>query len=109
MKFQKKPVVIDAWPIGDLLDAARAGAEGLPTEVREAYTKGTIEFEPEHILIATMEGVMVGRRGWHLIRGTEGEWYPCEDDAFQRTFKPLPDSLLGVPSVPTPYDSSPEV
>ena len=94
MKYTSKPKIIDAWPIADLLEAAKDGAAALPDEIRAAYVEGIIEFEVEHLTIATMEGVMVGRPGWMLIRGLEGEWYPCEDDIFVRSYQPL-ETVLG--------------
>lgn len=112
MKVRKKPVVIDAWPIADLLRIAQMGAASLPKEVRSAYTEGLIEFEVDRITIATTEGVMTGWEGWWLMLGTQGEWYPCQPDAFEDTFEIVEATDIGLPvqikSI-DPYASSPEV
>lgn len=40
-----------------------------------------------HIAIATPEGSMPARKGWWIVRGTEGEFYPCKDTVFQRKYR----------------------
>lgn len=110
MKIRKKPIEVDGWPIADLLNIAMTGAASLPPLVREAYTAGLIEFEPEHLIIATMEGVMHGPLGWWLIRGVQGEWYPCEEQILMASYEIIPDEPqppLIVGSAPDPYASGP--
>lgn len=86
MKARKKPVVISCWPVVELLELAKDGFTHLPDEVRAAYLEGKIDFEPEYIAVATMEGIMQAGPGWMLIQGVAGEWYPCEDEIFHRTY-----------------------
>lgn len=127
MKVRKKPVVVDAWKIDDLLNAANVGVAGLPKEVAEAYTEGLIEFEVDRITIATLEGVMTGWATWWLIRGVKGEWYPCDQEAYEQSYEevvnlhgrwhpvepvagretPIPDPFR-LPRAPTGYGSNPE-
>ncbi|HMA78977.1 MAG TPA: hypothetical protein VKP88_07690 [Candidatus Paceibacterota bacterium] len=38
------------------------------------------------ILIETLEGKMEARVGDYVIRGIEGEFYPCRPDIFERTY-----------------------
>lgn len=112
MKVRKKSVVVDAWKISDLLDA-RLG--DLPEEVHEAYTEGLIEFEADRITIATLEGVMTGWRDWYLIRGIEGEWYPCDGDIYARSYEEVRQvgekwHSIEIPAgAINPYANSPEV
>lgn len=114
MKVRKKPIVADAWLIADLLFLASRGAGTLPKEVREAYEAGEIEFESDRITIATLEGVMTGWGEWYLIRGTAGEWYPCEPDVFDQVYEPVYDiegvgRFYQIPIPPVdPYEHSPE-
>lgn len=111
MKIRKRPVQVDGWLISDLLDIAKMGAASLPPEVREAYQAGTLEFEADRIVIATLEGVMTGWVGWWLIRGIEGEWYPCDHDIFDRTYdivEPLEGHPVDFPIV-DPYAHAPEM
>lgn len=114
MKIRKKPVIVNGWPIADLLDLARMGAAALPQEVRLAYGEGLLEFEADRITIATLEGVMTGPVGWWLIQGVKGEWYPCDAEAFEKSYDivaPVEDAN-GVEvrhPVIDPYANSPEV
>lgn len=113
MKVRKKPITVDAWKIEDLLRLSRMGAATLPEEVRLAYGEGLIEFEEdERITIATLEGVMTGWPMWWLIRGVKGEWYPCDQEAFEKSYDIVeaeePSLRFNVPAV-DPYANSPEV
>ena len=95
MKFVKKPVVVDAWPVTELLNTfATRGVEGLPGEVADAYLEGSLEFpspligkaQLDRIEVTTLEGVMVARHGWWLIMGIRREFYPCEGDIFRASY-----------------------
>lgn len=39
------------------------------------------------LLIATLEGVMQAKPGDWVIRGVQGEFYPCRDDIFRATYE----------------------
>lgn len=39
------------------------------------------------ITIPTLEGDMVARHGDWIIRGTEGEYYPCKPEVFARKYE----------------------
>jgi hypothetical protein len=114
VKIRKKPVVVNGWPIVDLLAMARMGAGALPKEVRLAYGEGLLEFEVDRITIATLEGVMTGPVGWWLIQGVKGEWYPCDGEAFNQSYDivaPVEDHTGAEVRIPQidPYANSPEV
>lgn len=40
----------------------------------------------ESFSVETLEGVMVGNSGDWLIRGVNGELYPCQNDIFIKTY-----------------------
>lgn len=40
------------------------------------------------LLIATLEGVMHASEGDWIIRGVQGEFYPCKPDIFAATYEP---------------------
>ena len=46
-------------------------------------------FEPEHIRIKTLEGVMKAGLGDWIIRGVSGEFYPCKPCIFAATYEPV--------------------
>jgi hypothetical protein len=75
-KFRKKPVVIEAERITKAMIGAQESIIG-------------VTYEPDHLLIETLEGVMRGNIGDWLIRGVVAELYPCKDEIFQKTFEPV--------------------
>ncbi len=98
MKFRKRPVVVDAWPIAALVAIAEAGRwEDLPEPVRDAYLEGRWRLTDRglsgerSIVVVTLEGDMLGPRTDWLIRGTRGEWYPCKPEPFADTFEFVDD------------------
>lgn len=53
------------------------------------YMKKPVIIEAEQLTeethIETLEGTMKGNAGDWLIRGVEGELYPCKDEIFKKT------------------------
>lgn len=54
--------------------------------------------------VTTLEGQMVGPPGHYLIRGVEGELYPCDPGIFAKTYEPVSslskeylEELKGIP------------
>lgn len=46
-----------------------------------------VEILKEDIVIHTIEGDMLGKKGDYLITGIEGEKYPCKKEIFEKTYK----------------------
>ena len=70
-KFRKRPVVIEATRVGAKVE------------------------------IQTREGTLFAYPGDWLIRGIEGEIYPCGDSIFRQTYEPVDDEaqeLWGEPN-----------
>ena len=99
-KFRKKPVTIEAvqltWANWDeMCDHANVGpgedephgvyidSEGNPHDkpIDESCTLG--------LLIPTLEGVMLANEYDWVIRGVQGELYPCKPDIFEATYEPV--------------------
>ncbi|WP_420415275.1 hypothetical protein [Roseibium sp.] len=92
-KFRKKPVEIEAfqWMGG----SERAGSddhfitavnwliERLPDDRTSKFVKG------DKIEIETLEGTMTASPGDWIIRGVQGELYPCKPDIFEATYEPV--------------------
>ena len=86
-KFKKKPVVIEAF---------RLNERGIVGEdwFWDAVTKndiithyfGKYHTEPAWCEIKTLEGIMVAKCGDYIIRGINGEIYPCKADIFEKTY-----------------------
>ena len=86
-KFRKKPVVIDAWPVSDLLYSAKHNWSSLPETVREAYESGGWVFAADGIYLPTLEGSLKASKKDMLIRGVKGEFYPCKFEIFEQTYE----------------------
>ena len=41
----------------------------------------------DHIIINTLEGQMRAEKGDYIIKGVEGELYPCKPDIFKKTYE----------------------
>ena len=83
--YRKKPVVIEARRFDDPDDRA-----GLAT-----WCGGRFFFAAPFgarrrpvIEIATLEGVMTADLGDWVIKGVQGEFYPCKPDIFDATYEP---------------------
>lgn len=50
---------------------------------------GTEYGEPVALIIPTLEGSMVASLGDYVIRGVQGEFYPCKPDIFAQTYEPV--------------------
>lgn len=87
--FRKKPVVIEAAPVAELLALATHGWSGLPDWIRDAYENGDVQFLANAVAIHTREGLMTGNREDWIIRGVKGELYPCKPDIFEATYEPV--------------------
>ena len=76
-KFRKKPVVIEAvqWTgenvreMADFLDSYRTVVSDRP------------------ITIITLEGNLRADVGDWIIKGIQGEFYPCKSDIFEKTYE----------------------
>lgn len=76
-KYRKKPVEIEAMHFAD---ASRSGAIAL-------WCGGSNVKSPVEIQISTLEGTMTARLGDYVIRGVQGEFYPCKPDIFDATYE----------------------
>lgn len=95
-KYRKKPVEIEAM----LFDGDNAATHAVYKWV-EQNTQGSYDYtgdeRPAHgvtirprdgaFIIHTLEGEMVVSRGDYVIRGVQGEFYPCKPDIFEATYE----------------------
>jgi len=86
-KYRKKPVVIEAvqWTGDNLRDIIDF------TGLHESAKKWTWE-EYEKVValqglkIFTLEGPLNASPGDYIIKGVQGEFYPCKPDIFEATY-----------------------
>lgn len=82
-KYRKKPVVIEAikWN-GKNAD-----------EVFSFMGRKMTSFDDDmlsdwsQIIIYTLEGDMIASVGDYIIKGVDGEFYPCKPDIFEKTYE----------------------
>jgi hypothetical protein len=91
-KYRKKPVVIEAWPVAQIVEAMKHSEEGLPAPVRTAWKLGHVTRILDGLHIKTLEGVMEAGPDDMLIRGVEGELYPCAPSIFRATYEAVGES-----------------
>jgi hypothetical protein len=85
MKFRKKPVVIEA---------RRYTRNGLEAEAVAAWCSGVQT--DDGLEIETLEGTHLARYGDWIIKGVQGEFYPCKPDIFAATYEPADNTQKDV-------------
>lgn len=90
-KYRKKPVVIEAvllennyksiyWAIEFVHDIGMETSVPMANEtVKRAQEAGGIKIE-------TLEGDMLASFGDYIVKGVNGEFYPCKPDIFAKTY-----------------------
>lgn len=83
-KFRKKPVVIEAVQFTGNAAAIDyfIGGEGVMQRITDGNSVVVA------IGIVTLEGVMRCDKGDWVIKGVNGEFYPCKPDIFEKTYEP---------------------
>ncbi len=91
-KYRKKPVVIEAFHASVLIHASGHDWKALPSWMAEEYEKGNIVFARDGIYIKTLEGNMKAEKTDMVIRGVNGEIYPCKPEIFSKTYDHIHDA-----------------
>lgn len=81
-RFRKKPVVIEAWEFDGRLDFSKT----LPKEIKDNVKLFRLNGIGQ-LLIQTLEGEMKADYGDFIIKGVNGEYYPCKPDIFEKTYE----------------------
>lgn len=77
-KYRKKPVVIEAvqWQGNNWREITEWGCKSAQTQDDELW-------------IPTLEGIMKASVGDYIIKGVNGEFYPCKPDIFHKTYEKI--------------------
>lgn len=96
MKFRKKPVVIEA--VQYKAEGEVPAIEFLGGYTEADYKNGLYETDKAYftmaadhtvrITIKTLEGDMRVDDGDWIIKGVHGEFYPCKNKIFEKTYEP---------------------
>lgn len=91
-KYRKKPVVIEAVQYNNINSYEVEKFMNLPLkqqlESDTAYEAG-VAAPIASLLIPTLEGTMKAMPGDWIIKGVNGEFYPCKPDIFEKTYEPV--------------------
>ncbi|WP_416274436.1 hypothetical protein [Lactococcus lactis] len=80
MKYRKKPVVIEAWKF--------CSADWLEEPSKYPMVDNNpINLAMAVAIIVTLEGDMAVTDGDYIIKGVQGEFYPCKPDIFEATYE----------------------
>lgn len=86
MKYRKKPVVVEAVKFDSMNPKLVAKAKHFAgksfIEHQEHYAADVKNF-----YIKTLEGEMKVSDGDYIIKGVQGEFYPCKPDIFEATYE----------------------
>lgn len=87
MDYGKKPVMIEAFELKENFMKIGVNCEGIPDWGISAYDDGDIYFDINNeCFIKTLEGEHHASVGDFIIRGVNGEIYPCKPDVFKKTY-----------------------
>ena len=85
MKYRKKPIIIDAIRFGGSSTAVGQVKHWMETGEYIEYHYSTSDFRSMEI--ETLEGTMIASPGDYIIKGINGEFYPCKPDIFEKTYE----------------------
>lgn len=86
-KFKKKPIVIEAIQL--FPETFNEVCEWIGWHNLDDGTS----FEEGYLGIETEEGTMQARTKDWIIKGVNGEFYPCKPDIFEKTYEPVTPTL----------------
>lgn len=89
MKYRKKPVIIEAvqWTGLNFEEIKSFVGDSLQYDIVDAaweVGKGTPYV---NMIIKTLEGNHTCTKGDYIIKGVQGEFYPCKPDIFEETYE----------------------
>lgn len=87
MKYRKKPVEVEAvrWTGENRAEIRIFCAHGAFFAPTRQDTEGRVT--EWRLLIDSPEGIMYAETGDYIIKGVNGECYPCKPDVFAKTYE----------------------
>lgn len=83
MKFRKKPIVVEVFHFH--------GKTGENWYEARGFIEGNYDNTLNYPNIKTLEGIMEVTPGDYIIKGVQGEFYPCKPDIFEQTYEKVED------------------
>jgi len=92
MKARKKPVVVEAVQLNERgLIGEDWFWDAVTNNVIITHDFGKYHESPAWCEIKTLEGTMTAHAGDYIIKGVDGELYPCKHDIFEKTYEVIND------------------
>jgi len=85
MRVRKKPVEVEAW----LFDEKKWQDDKTLYPMVEVNNPISSPMLRDKAGIVTLEGIMTVSDGDYIIKGVNGEFYPCKPDIFDKTYDVL--------------------
>jgi hypothetical protein len=90
--FRKKPLIVEAHQVPDPNTNPDHTARSVVKLAEWCDSSATIAYDGPGthrwvIRIETLEGVMQAEPGDWIIKGVNGEFYPCKPDIFAKTYE----------------------
>jgi hypothetical protein len=87
-RYRKLPVIIEAEKVSDLLYEFKHNFNRLPQWVIDAYDNYIINTITDNdFIVCTLEGTVIATKDDYLVKGIDGELYPCKIDIFEKTYE----------------------
>jgi hypothetical protein len=84
-RFRKLPVEIEAMQWNG--DNGSAVYDWMLVNDEKAFLRKIDDERGHSLAIDTLEGVMRANKNDWIIRGVNGEFYPCKPDIFEKTYQ----------------------
>lgn len=84
-KYMKRPIVIEA------MQWTGENRKDIFMFCSKSYTHYQIGSNIPELRIQTLEGSMIASVGDYIIKGIQGEFYPCKPDIFHETYDEVTD------------------
>lgn len=91
-KYRKKPVVVEAFQfyVDGMPDWFMDKVSSCEVTLRKC-NYNQYDINEAYCEIKTLEGVMTANGGDYIIKGVQGELYPCKPDIFEATYEFVAD------------------
>jgi hypothetical protein len=86
-EYTKKPIKIQAVLYDGSQDSINA--------ILELNKSRDVIIENNELIIRTLEGDMLASKGDYIIKGVQGELYPCKPDIFQQSYETDNNEIYG--------------
>lgn len=98
-KFRKKPVVVDVVEYNGLNveEIKSFVGDKCEIEIHDGAWKAGAGPVVAEVIIHTLEGDMHVSKGDYIIKGVQGEFYPCKPDIFHETYEEVSNNVMENP------------